>query len=203
MRRKKIIVFTSCHYYYTAIECILNEKLNSSEDVIYYPVSLLTAVKNDDGTQLILWPQADRFIFVLQNINDLCVFLRFASDVKNSRYLNQERITIIGKENIFSLLVLCYKNIDPQRFIPEDCTVKQLDDYLHACISQKRLTVKNRMKSRLARCQMEVLISLLAGRRAKRDAQEKNKSIKTIYGLRQKALNKLNCQNIQDLYRFL
>ncbi|CPR13746.1 hypothetical protein BN1221_00150c [Brenneria goodwinii] len=59
------------------------------------------------------------------------------------------------------------------------------------------------MKSRLARCQMEVLISLLAGRRAKRDAQEKNKSIKTIYGLRQKALNKLNCQNIQDLYRFL
>lgn len=203
MRRKKIMVFTSCYYYYEAIKHVFSEKISTDSDVIYYPVSLFLAAGDENQPPLFLWPQADRFIFVLQNINDLCVFLRFFSDTKNCRYLNQQRITIIGKDNMLSLLTLCYKNIDPQRFISVNCTVRQLGYYLNDRISNNRMIMANRMKSRLARCQMEAFINLLSGYRAKQDAEEKHKSIKTIYALRQKALKKLHCASLQDIYRFL
>ncbi|MCG8706991.1 response regulator transcription factor [Brenneria sp. 4F2] len=203
MRRKKIIVFTSCHYYYEAIRHVFSQKISSCSDVIYYPVSLFLTTINEREPPLFLWPQADRFIFVLQGINELCIFFRFASDAKNWRGLNQDKIIIIGKKSILSLLTLCYKNLDPKRFISENCTIVQLAYYLNERVSHDRMSVGNRMKSRLARCQMEVLISLLSGYQAKQDAQERNKSIKTIYALRQKALKKLNCNSLQDIYRFL
>ncbi|WP_191091640.1 LuxR C-terminal-related transcriptional regulator [Affinibrenneria salicis] len=165
-----------------------------------YPIPEL---ENNDAKHVSRIPRADCLIFVLLTVRDLDFFLRFASDERNAGAISKRRLLVLGKSNLLALLIRCYKNIEPLLLATERCTVQSLDHFLCERLRQPTAGAAFGIKSILARCQMAVFISLLSGRQAKYAAQERNRSIKTIYAQRHEVLKKLNCHKLQDIYRYL
>jgi len=200
MSQMKLFLVTSCYLYYPAVKHALSEYGRPQD----YPLDYLLVKPDEEAmTAIPDWPSVDRLIFILQDVGDLVRLLRFASEINNAMYMNKERLIIIGKANLLKLLSMCYHNIDAVLFPLDGCTMHQLSVFLNERIHPGGYSERERIKSRLSRGQMWGFISLLSGRGAKREAQDTNKSVKTLYAQRHKSLTKLNCRTHRDLYPLL
>ncbi|OSN04688.1 hypothetical protein [Lonsdalea iberica] len=200
MSQIKLFLVTSCYLYYPAVQHALSEYARPQDYRLDY---LLVKPDEASTTAIPDCPSIDRLIFLLQDVSDLVRFLRFASDISHTLYMNKERLIIIGKTNLLKLLSMCYHNIDSVLLPLDGCTMHQLGLFLDERIHPGGHSERERIKSRLSRGQMWGFISLLSGRGAKREAQDTNKSVKTLYAQRHKSLTKLNCRTHRDLYPLL
>ncbi|MFP1778079.1 hypothetical protein ACLEEB_02360 [Lonsdalea quercina] len=200
MSQMNLFLVTSCYLYYPAVEHALNEYGRPQEYLLDY---LLVKPDEDVITDIPDWSSVERLIFILQDIGDLVRFLRFASDISNSLYMNKERLLIIGKGNLLKLLSMCYHNIDSVLFTLDGCSMYELGVFLNERVYSGGSEARERIKSRLARGEMWGFISLLSGRCARYEAEETNKSVKTLYAQRHKSLVKLNCRKHRDIYSLL
>lgn len=200
MNQMKLFLVTSCYLYDLAIKYALSD-FGLSQD---YSLDYLL-VKSDEYviSDIPDWSSVDRLIFILQDVCDLVHFLRFASDVSSNLYMNKERLIIIGKDNLLKLLSMCYHNIDSVLFRLDGCSMHQFGVFLNERIHLGNSGSGERIRSRLTRGETWGFISLLTGRKARDEAQEKNKSVKSLYTQRQKSLNKLNCCKHRDIYPLL
>lgn len=200
MSQMKLFLVTSCYLYYPAVQHALSEYGRPQDYRLDY---LLLKAEDEAITEIPDWPHVDRLIFLLQDVGDLVRFLRFASDISNTLYMNKDRLLIIGRGNLLKLLSMCYHNIDSVLFPLDGCSMHQLGVFLNERVHLAKGCERERIKSRLARGQMWGFISLLSGRGARYEAQETNKSVKTLYAQRQKSLIKLNCCKHRDIYPLL
>ncbi|MFP1761180.1 hypothetical protein [Lonsdalea quercina] len=196
----KLFLVTSCYLYYPAVKHALSEYGRPQDNPLDY---LLVEPDEEVMTPIPDWSSVERLIFILQDVGDLVRFLRFASDISNTLYMNKERLIIIGKANLLKLLSMCYHNIDSVLFPLDGCSMDQLGVYLNERVHLGNGVDRERIKSRLARGEMWGFISLLSGRGAMREAEDTNKSVKTLYAQRHKSLAKLNCRKHRDIYSLL